>query len=322
MQAQPQTSIIIPTLRGIQWLPRCVAALQAQTVQDFEVIVVDDGSCDGSREWLADLSWGRLRVLRNEKSTGFAAACNLGMRASDTPFVALLNDDAFPEPGWLNALLNAINTQPNTGAAASCMVFDSDPQVVQSAGIAIDRAAIAWDRLRGQPTNSAGARRACTVFGASGGAAMYRRDMLNHSGLFEESFFMYLEDVDLAWRAQRNGWQCQYAPDAIVRHMMSATSIEGSPFKHQLLGRNKIWLARRNARARDWPAIVAYDALAVLWAGMTRGEWSHLRGRIAGWGKSVNLPIKTRAKRETHLPFDPLVPPWQVVARMKGTQHA
>lgn len=327
-------------MRGRAWLPECIAALRAQTFRDFEIIVVDNASADGSREWLAGQP--DVRVICNEANVGFAAACNQGIRASDAPFVALLNDDTRAEPQWLEALVNAmmqgertetqeprrktkddrrltnlqssiVNRQSKIGSCASLMLFADRPDVVQSAGIAMDRAAIAWDRLGGHPVSEALTE--CEVFGASGGAALYRRAMLDEIGLFDERFFAYLEDVDLAWRAQRAGWRCIYVPWARVLHHTSATSVAGSPFKHRLLGRNKVWLAVKNARLRDWPLIAFYDIAAVLYAGLTRGEWSHLAGRWAGI-RHVRRFIHRSADGRGSPSFDPLVPPWRVPERM------
>ena len=289
------------------------------------MIVVDNASTDGSREWLARQP--DVRVICNETNAGFAAACNQGIRASNAPFVALLNDDTRAEPQWLAALVEGMPSPPcshtpfrwekGVGSCASLLLFADQPDIVQSAGIAVDRAAIAWDRLRGWPANSAAASRACEVFGASGGAALYRRDMLDDIGLFDERFFAYLEDVDLAWRAQRAGWRCRYVPQARVLHHASATSVEGSAFKNRLLGRNKVWLAARNARMRDWPIIAFYDLAAVLYAGLMRGEWSHLAGRWEGIRRARQF-ARLRADAHRSLPFDPLVAPWRVLQRMNA----
>ena len=279
-----QLSVVIPTQRGRQWLPACFAALAAQTYRDFEVVVIDNASDDGTREWLTKQAPSfPLRVIHNEQNMGFAAAVNQGIRAGSAPFVALLNDDTEPEPQWLSSMLGFFNSQSKIGSVASLMLYASQPDVVQSAGIAIDRAAIAWDRLAGRAATDAECKQPCEIFGASGGAALYVREMFDEIGLFDERFFAYLEDVDLAWRAQLAGWRCVYAPAARVRHHTSATSGEGSPFKRYLLGRNKVWMVLKNARWRDLPLILFYDILAVGFRVFAQRDIHALRGRIAGW---------------------------------------
>ncbi len=299
----------------------CIAALREQTFRDFEVIVVDNASSDGSAEWLA--AQPDVRVIRNASNLGFAAACNQGIRAGSAPFVALLNDDTQPEPQWLEALIRAMREpqalvagvqSSRVGTCASLMLFADRPGVVQSAGVAVDRAAIAWDRLRGYPADSAEVQQPREVFGASGGACLYRRAMLDEVGLFDERFFAYLEDVDLAWRAQRAGWHCLYVPQARVLHNTSATSGEGSAFKNCLLGRNKVWLTVKNARLRDVPLIAFYDVAAVVYAGVTRGEWSHLAGRIEGIRRAQQFARQRVGGRRAPA-FDPLVAPWRVPRR-------
>jgi GT2 family glycosyltransferase len=137
--------------------------------------------------------------------------------------------------------------------------------------------------------------------------------MLDEIGLFDERFFAYLEDVDLAWRARRAGWRCMYVPQARVLHFTSATSGQGSPFKNRLLGRNKLWLAAKNARRRDWPVIAAYDTAAVLYAGLARGDWNHLRGRL----DALRALPEHVGSGPADVSYDPLVAPWRVPARMQ-----
>ena len=309
-----KVNVIIPTLRGLNWLPSCLESLQKQTFLEFDITVVDNASTDGTSNLLAEYGkYGNVHVIRNTVNRGFAEACNQGIRSGRAPFVALLNDDTEVFPTWLEALVTKM--QDDIGACASLMVYADQPTVVQSAGIAMDRAAIAWDRLCGQPVHVA--QTPCEVFGASGGAALYRRAMLDEIGLFDARFFAYLEDVDLAWRAQCAGWRCNYVPQAVVQHKTSATSGAGSAFKYELLGRNKVWLIAKNARWQDLPVIAAYDVMGILWAGIARGEWSHLRGRIAGISKISQFKNQPKCNKRLTV-IDRVVLPWQVVARQQG----
>jgi GT2 family glycosyltransferase len=172
---------------------------------------------------------------------------------------------------------------------ASRMVFAHRPDVVESAGVVVDRAGVAWDRLSGAAVADAGD--GAEVFGPSGGAALYRRALLDDVGLFDESFFMYLEDVDLAWRARLAGWRCLYAPAARVVHQHSATAGADSAFKRRLLARNRVRLVAKNYPAPllglYLPAIIGYDVAvmaALAWPGAApvRARLAAFRGRLDG----------------------------------------
>ena len=224
----------------------------AQESIAFEVVIVDNGSNDGTLEFL-DEHYPDVRVIRNQRNEGFAAANNAAIRQTETAFIATLNNDTKPRPHWLAALVAAADRFPDHGAFASRMCFWHEPDVVNSAGIVVDRAGLAWDRFCGVAVQQAADDAA--VFGASAGAALYRRSLFADIGLFDERFFAYLEDVDLAWRAQWAGWHTRYVPEAEVLHAYSGTSREGSAFKLRHLGRNKVWLLAKNY---PWPALMRY----------------------------------------------------------------
>jgi len=305
----PKITLVIPTWNGKDRLLRCLDALSWQVCQNFTIIVIINNIRDSAINALKNKP--RLQVIVNTKNLGFAAAVNQGIRASNSPYIGVLNDDAFPDPGWLEALISAMERDSRIGVCASLMVFAHQPDVIQSAGIAIDRAAIAWDRLRGRPVNEAVEE--CEVFGASAGAALYRRAMLEEIGLFDERFFAYLEDVDLAWRAQIAGWRCQYVPQAVVRHLTSASFGENSPLKKQLKARNKVWMVIKNAPASDFPLILFYDWAAVLYALVKNRDANPLKGRLQGLKKAHHF-LKDRKPGRPRV-LEPLVAPWQVPRR-------
>lgn len=308
----PLVSLVIPSWNGRERLLKCLDSVQRQTYRNFVIIVVVNGSRDGTVEALT--SWSCLRFVVNEENRGFATAANQGIRISEGKYIVLLNDDAFPNSEWLEALVATAEDNQHIGSCASLMVFDQWPDVVQSAGIAMDRAAIAWDRLRGHPVGKA--REGCEVFGASAGAALYRRAMLEEIGLFDERFFAYLEDVDLAWRAQVAGWRCQYVPQAIVRHQTSASFGEDSPLKKRLKARNKVWMVAKNALAIDLPLILLYDWLAVLYTLLLDKDPHPLLGRLEGL-RGMRPFLKDRRPGRPQI-LDPLVPPWQVLQRWQA----
>lgn len=281
--------------------------------------MVDNGSTDGSVE-LLERDFGWVRLIRNAENRGFAAANNQAIRATSTPLVATLNNDTRVEPNWLEALVAVMDSNPKIGACASKMLFADRPGIINSAGIAIDRTGIAWDRLGGQPDDSDDDTPQ-VVFGACAGAALYRRAMLDEIGLFDEDFFAYLEDVDLAWRAQAAGWRTSYVPSARLFHHHSGTLGEGSPFKNRLLGRNKVWLLAKNY---PWPhclwygpLVIAYDLGSVLMA-LLRGDANPALGR---WWGLIGLPgmLRKRARSDGDVlkTMEPPQFPWVVWRRYR-----
>jgi GT2 family glycosyltransferase len=345
-----KVSLIIPNWNGRTHLECCLGSLQAQTCPDFEIVVVDNGSTDGSPELVAQ-RFPAVRLIRHATNLGFAAGNNAGFRATSSEFVATLNNDAWAEPTWLAELVQAMERHPRVGACASKMLLASHHGTLDSAGIIADRAGITWNRHSGEAPScltsrngghdgasgepDAGDDNALTeVFGACAGAALYRRAMLEDVGLFCEDFFCYLEDADLAWRARLRGWRCLYVPTAVVHHAHSATGREGSAFKNRLLGRNKVWLIARNYPSPQvWlhlPIIVAYDAAAVAYHLLARRDVSPLQGRLAGLR---GLPRALRQRRDiqarrtvpwaelaTHL--SPLPHPLQVLRAHRGLPRA
>jgi GT2 family glycosyltransferase len=245
---------------------------------------VDNGSTDGSVE-LVQTRYPGLHLLVNEDNVGFAAGNNQAIKATQSEYVATLNNDTRVDANWLGALVEVMDAHSNVGMCASKMLLADRAHVIDSAGIAVDRAGIAWNRLGGQhdvPSET----EVQPVFGPCAGAALYRRAMLDQIGLFDEDFFAYLEDVDLAWRGQLAGWRALYVPEARTLHHHSATAQEGSPFKNRLLGRNKVWLIAKNYPMPYLliylPLILALDVAAVAFALFTLRDTSALRGRIEG----------------------------------------
>ena len=294
--ATPLVSVVIVNWNGCAHLERCLGALAHQTLERFEVILVDNGSTDGSVEMVRGrFPW--VQVIVNPRNLGFAAGNNVGIRAGGAPFVATLNNDTEPRPDWLAQLVAPALVDPSVGMVASKMVFAHRPGMINSAGIALDPVGIAWDRLGGAPDREGGAVE--EVFGPCAGAGLYRRAMLDEIGLFDEEFFAYLEDLDLAWRARLAGWRAVYAPGAVVSHVHSATGVEGSPFKSYHLGRNKLWTIAKNYPAPQLylalPLIVAYDLAATLYGLAARRDLASVRGRLAGL---AGLPRQWRKRRK------------------------
>lgn len=269
----PQVAFVITNWNGKQFLNACLSSIFAQDFQDFEVLLVDNASTDGSVDFVRQ-TFPQVRVIQNEANVGLCAANNRGILATQAEFIFILNNDTELAPDCLGRLVQAIQTGPHIGMCATRMMLTDRREMVESAGIVVDRAGIAWgldtgELATGQPDSPR------PVFGACGGAALYRREMLLDIGLFDEAFFVYLEDADVAWRGQWAGWQCVYVPSAVVYHAHSATIKEGSPFKIRLLSRNKVWMIAKNY---PWPHLLWYGPVIAAYELMSQG-YALLTGR-------------------------------------------
>ena len=318
----PRIVVVIPNWNGKHLLARCLESLAAQVYRDMQIVVVDNHSTDGSCDYLAT-HFPDVQVISNAENRGFAVATNQGIRASASEYVVTLNNDVLADPEWLATLIRCVESDPHIGMVASKMLFADRPHIINSAGICIDRVGIAWD-CRGGELDNPDEIEPQEIFGPCAGAALYRRDMLDEIGLFDEDFFAYMEDVDLAWRARIAGWRCLYVPQARVLHHHSATAKEGSPFKSFHLGRNKLWTLFKNYPFRElWPTvplIFLYDGLASTYALLFRRDVHAWRGRLAAlrgarmmWRKRTSV-VAGAARAD--IPFlTPVVWPWQVTRR-------
>lgn len=235
----PTISVIIANWNGGQYLPSCLKALARQTFTDYEILVVDNGSSDGSVDSLQD-DWPNVRLTRLERNQGFAAANNLGARLARGEWVAFLNNDAYPEPGWLAALVAASLANPEYGVFASRILLFDPPDLLDSTGDVYHISGNAWHRGYRQDAAtyqpSAG-----DVFSACAAAAMYRKADFLEWGGFDEDYFAYMEDIDLGFRLRAGGKPTYYVPDAVVRHVGSATSGIESGFTVYHVHRNLVW---------------------------------------------------------------------------------
>lgn len=216
----PRVSVVIVSFNHRDLLAAVLECLRRQTFRDFETIVVDNGSGDGSADFVA-AHFPEVELERLSTNTGFTGGNNCGIAAARGEYVAFLNNDAEPEPEWLAELVAALDSHPEAGSCASRVVLYSDPHLLDAAGDGLTFAGTAF--RRGHRLAAADYSRTEFVFGASGSAALYRRDVLDAVGSFDDAFFAVYEDVDLALRAQLAGWRCLYVPAAAVHHRGSGT---------------------------------------------------------------------------------------------------
>lgn len=278
-------TIIIPSLNGRHLLAESLPAVYKQTYQDYQVVVIDNGSTDGTVTWLQE-HYPEILLIANSENKGFAAAVNQGILTTTSRYIATLNNDVIVDSRWLQNLVEAADHAGDVGMCASKLVFWDNPSIINSSGICVDRVGIVWDRDGGEQ-DSQERHSTSDVFGPCAGAALYRREMLDEIGLFDEAYFVYFEDVDLAWRARAAGWRCCYVDTAIGRHHHSSTSVNGSRFKNYQLGKNKVRLVIKNYPFRLlWcyvPLLVLYDIFAVSYQLFGRMDFATLQGRWHGW---------------------------------------
>ncbi len=310
-----QVSVVIVNWNGKHLLERCLPAVLNQVQVDVEVVILDNGSTDGSVAWVEG-QFPMVRMIRSDRNLGFARGNNEAIRVTESCYIATLNNDAEPDPNWLSELVRAMESFPAVGMCASKMVRADDPGTMDSCGIRIDAAGIGWNRYTGEREH-VDEGTAYEVLGPCAGAALYRRAMLDQVGLFDEDYFIYYEDIDLAWRAQRQGWRCVYVPTARVVHRHSSTVKEGSSLKGFLLGRNKVWTLVKNYPWPDWllclPLILGYDTAAWLYA-LVRGDPNPLRGRMAAV-RSLAGPLAQRRAIQSvgkRVPLSPPSNPWHM----------
>jgi GT2 family glycosyltransferase len=233
-------SVVVVNWNRKELLRACLESLRRQTGVAFEVILVDNGSSDGSAE-MAEREF-QASVIRNPENRGFCAASNQGIQTAAGEFVALLNNDAEADPGWLRALWRACTSAPDVGMAASKILVWEDPRVIDKAGHLIFPDG--QNRGRGSGLADHGQfDREQEVLWPDGCAALYRRAMLDQIGGFDEDFFAYGDDAELGLRARIAGWRCVYAPGAVVRHHRSATLGKDSARRLELIERNRLLLA-------------------------------------------------------------------------------
>jgi len=236
-------SVIIINWNGKRLLAECLDGLRNQTLTDHSIILVDNGSQDGSLEFVKKY-YPEVRTIALANNLGFAAANNIAINSVDTKYIALLNNDAVPHPEWLQNLLKGLEMNPAAGMAASKMLLFDHMDTIDRAGDIYTTAGTALLNGRGEP--SLKFSNPAWVFGACAGAAIYRKRMLEDIGLFDEDFFLLYEDVDLSFRAQLRGYRCIYVPDAIVYHKASSSIGDDSPLSVYHSHRNLEWVYLHN----------------------------------------------------------------------------
>ena len=249
-KAMSKATVIIPNYNGIKFIEECLESLLAQDMppSEYHIIVVDNGSTDGSRQLIED-AFPQVALIALPANTGFCHAVNVGIEAARTPYVILLNNDTKAGPGFVKALCDSLEARPKAFSVSARMLMWDAPERIDDAG---DRYCVlgwAYSRGKGQPAARYG--QPAEIFSACGGAAIYRKSVLEEIGLVDETHFAYLEDLDMGYRARIYGYRSFYEPQAEVVHYGSASS--GSRYnawKTELAASNSVYVI-----AKDMPLL-------------------------------------------------------------------
>lgn len=241
-----RASLIIVVWNSKSHIPKIFSALECQTIQDFEIILVDNGSTDSSLDRI-EASWTNyyLSIKHLSSNLGFAIANNIGAQLARGEWIVLLNADAYPEPDWLENLLKAAEQNPQYNFFSSRQIQYNDPHLLDGAGDEYHVSGLAWRRFYNHVETKYGLEQD-EVFSACAAAAMYRREDFLRVGGFDEDYFSYFEDVDLSFRLRLAGGRCLYVPSAVVHHVGSASTGKLSDFVIYHGHRNLVWTYFKN----------------------------------------------------------------------------
>jgi GT2 family glycosyltransferase len=252
-------TVIIPNYNGRKYLEECLNTLKLQEEVETEVIIIDNGSTDDSVSFIKD-KYPEHLLIENQENQGFSQAVNQGIKASDTEYVFLLNNDTALEPDCIRNLLDCIRRDEYIFAVSSRMVRYKERDKMDDAGD--EYTVLGWTYKVGDGQSTSRYKEIRDVFSACAGAALYRRDILHKLGLFDEKFFAYLEDVDISYRARINGYRSIYCPRAVVyHHTSSTTGSRYNEWKIKLSARNNIYLAYKNM---PWPQLLVNSPFLLL----------------------------------------------------------
>jgi len=316
-------AVIVPNWNGRRWLAQCLQALSEQTRPPAEIVIVDNGSTDGSLSILdaraPPASGPRVTTIRLGHNTGFACAANRGIEAAASEAVALVNTDVVLAPDWLERMAERLQRDPSLAAVACKMLQMGDEHRLYDAGDVLRRDGACEQRGRFERDDGSYDEPG-DVFAACAGAAVYRRSAVLDVGGFDERLFSYLEDVDLGMRLQLAGWRCAYEPATAV-HQGGGSSWQLRPPVEHWVQRNTLLLVAKAFPVR-WLPFVLYRQLG--WA------WHALRERRLRWqltGALAALPLipamlreRARLRRTAASPIEAIVPSIPIRGRARPTR--
>lgn len=280
-----KVTIVIPNYNGKHFMKPCLDALERQTYREFEVLIVDNASLDGSLEYLKE-AYPQYKVISQDKNYGFSHAVNTGIRLSETPYVILLNNDTEAEPRFVESLLKCIEKDRRIFSVGSKMLQLHHPELIDSAGDLY--MILGWGVRRGLDRSKELFVQETEIFSACAGAAIYRRNVFEQIGYFDELHFAYMEDLDICYRAKIHGYRNVYCPWAEVMHVGSGTSgSKYNPFKVRLSSRNNLYLIYKNMPflqlVLNFLPLLAGTAVKYLFFALSGYGKDYLDGLKEGW---------------------------------------
>jgi GT2 family glycosyltransferase len=297
LNKSPAVSIIVLNWNGERYLGRCLDAIAAQTFRDFEVLVLDNASTDGSVEDLTD-RWPDFQLVKFDQNLGFAIGNNRGAQIAKGRWLAFLNNDAFPEPGWLAQLVQAAQTQTEFSFFSSRLVDAEHPNLAQDTGDVYHVSGFAWPRDHNCPVQSTHLQRD-EVFSPCAAAALYDRKAFLEMGGFDEQFASHIEDVDIGFRLRLRGYRCLYIPEAVVAHVGSASYGRESDRTVYQVQRNVVWTYLANMPGwlfwKYLPAHLFANLVFLIYYSL-RGQWKAVWK--AKWHAARSLPALLRKRKQ------------------------
>jgi len=275
-------SLIIPNYNGKKILKISIPSIQKQTYHNFETIIVDNNSCDGSVEFVQK-NFPEIKILRLQKNYGYAGAANIGIKKSKGEIVIILNNDVELEKDFLEKIYKCFKAHQDVSYIAPLSLNYFQRDIIDTAGDIFTREAKPFKRFMGKSIQEIHLKEEYIEF-ISGVAFCVRKEALNKAGAFDEDFFAYLEDVDLSFRLKKAGYKALFLPDARLYHLEAATTRDvlnikkysrrglNTPQKTYLIARNKIWIIKKNMRKLD----IMKNLLWICW-GLLKSAGYHLR---------------------------------------------
>ena len=286
-----RVSIVIPNYNGEKYLEKCLDSLMEQSLKPDEIIIVDNDSKDKSIDIINKYK-NKIKLVVLDKNYGFSVAVNRGIRESNSEYVALLNNDTELDKNWLKELVKCISSDKNIFSCCSKMLRYDNRNIIDDAGDFYT--ALGWEQKIGDGANAYKKHmESKEVFSACAGAAIYRREIFDKIGYFDENFFAYMEDVDLSYRAKIYGYKNYYCADAKVYHIGSATSgSKYNNFKVKLASRNNIFLIYKNMVGWQFAVNFIFILLGII----VKASFFSLKGYGKAYCLGISEGLKSRKK--------------------------